>query len=135
MKNIEIKEEVIPSSEQLLHLYKDVGWTAYTDEPEVLKKAINNCLKVWTAWDGEQLVGLARVVGDGYTILYIQDILILENYQRQGIGSKLLQLILEEYKFVRQIVLLTGNEEQTISYYKKNGLVNVADYNGVAFIK
>lgn len=63
MENIQIKEDVIPTIKQLLHLYADVQWTAYTKEPEILKKALKNCLKVWTVWDGDQLVGLARVVG------------------------------------------------------------------------
>lgn len=135
MKNIEIKEDVIPNIEQLLDLYNDVKWSAYTKEPEVLEKALNNCLKVWTAWDGDQLVGLARVVGDGYTIIYVQDILVLESYQRRGIGSKLLQIILKEYESIRQVVLMTDNEEQTISYYEKNGLINIAQYDGVVFTK
>lgn len=135
MKNITIKENMLPSIEQLLDLYADVEWTAYTKEPAVLEKAVKNSLKVWTAWDGEQLVGLARVVGDGYTIIYIQDILILESYQRRGVGSKFLEIILKEYEEVRQIVLLTGNEEKTVNYYEKNGLVNVASYDAVAFTK
>lgn len=135
MKNIEIKEDVIPNIEQLLDLYNDVKWSAYTKEPEVLEKALNNCLKVWTAWDGDQLVGLARVVGDAYTIIYVQDILVLESYQRRGIGSKLLQIILKEYESIRQVVLMTDNEEQTISYYEKNGLINIAEYDGVVFTK
>ena len=135
MKNIKIKEDVIPTIEELLHLYNDVHWTAYTDEPDVLEKAIKNSLKVWTAWDDNQLVGLARVVGDGYTIIYIQDILVLASYQRSGIGSKLLQMILKEYEAIRQVVLMTGNEEKTVNYYEKNGLVNIADYDGVVFVK
>ncbi|WP_430038931.1 GNAT family N-acetyltransferase [Peribacillus simplex] len=40
-----------------------------------------------TAWDDDKLVALIRVVGDGQTIIYIQVILVLENYQDQGIGS------------------------------------------------
>lgn len=135
MKNIQIKEDVIPTIEELLHLYNDVHWTAYTDEPDVLEKAIKNSLKVWTAWDDNQLVGLARVVGDSHTIIYIQDILVLANYQRSGIGSKLLQMILKEYDAIRQVVLMTGNEEKTVNYYEKNGLVNIADYDGVVFVK
>lgn len=135
MKNIQIKDDVIPGIEQLMYLYDDVEWTAYTDHPPVLEKALNNCLKVWTAWDVNQLVGLARVVGDGYTIIYIQDILVLESYQRRGIGSKLLQLILKEYEAVRQVVLMTGNEEKTVNYYEKNGLTNIANYDGVVFMK
>lgn len=135
MKNIKIKENIIPNIKQLVNLYDDVQWTAYTNEPDVLEKAVSNCLKVWTAWDGEQLVGLARVVGDGYTIIYIQDILVLENYQRQGLGSKFLELILDNYKSVRQIILLTEDTEKTVNYYEKNGLVKTTDYNTVAFMK
>lgn len=135
MAKIKIKENIIPNREQLVNLYDDVGWTAYTNEPEVLEKAVNNCLKVWTAWDGKQLVGLARVVGDGYTIIYIQDILVLKRYQRQGIGSRFLKLILDSYPTVRQIVLLTEDTKQTVKYYEKNGLVKSTDYHTIAFMK
>ncbi len=135
MYNIIIKEDIIPDIEQLLDLYNDVEWYAYTNDKTNLKNAINNSLKVWTAWDDEKLVGLIRVVGDGYTIIYIQDILILESYQKQGIGSHLLRLILEHYKPVRQIVLMTDQTEKTINFYEKNGMIKVTDYNCVAFMK
>lgn len=135
MDKIVIKADIIPGIDQIIALYKDVKWSAYTNEPENLNNAIDNSLKIWTVWDGTQLIGLARVVGDGYTIIYIQDILILESYQGQGIGSKLLKLILEQYKSVRQIVLMTEETEKTINFYKKNGLVNTKDYKIITFMK
>lgn len=88
-----------------------------------------------TAWDNPKLVGLIRIVGDSHTIIYIQDILVLKEYQSQGIGSKLLRLILEKYKSIHQIVLMTDNTKETISFYKKNGMVDTAEYNGVSFVK
>ena len=133
--NIIFKEDCIPEMDAILKLYSDVGWTAYTDNPEKLLNGLNHSLKVWTVWDGEALIGLARVVGDGYTIIYIQDILILNAYQGNGIGSKLIKLILEEYKDIRQVVLLTEDSEQTISYYTKNGLTDVRDLECTAFTK
>lgn len=132
---IEIKENIKPSRDQVLNLYKDAGWTAYTDEPEVLFKAIAKSLKVWTLWDGDLLVGLARVVGDGHTIIYLQDLLILKAYQGQGLGSKILRLILNEYKDVRQFILLTDQAPENINFYKKNGLKLVSDYESVALMK
>lgn len=135
MDNIIIKEDVIPEIEELMDLYNDVEWSAYTADKIKLKNAIDSSLKVLTAWDDDKLVGLIRVVGDGYTIIYIQDILILKNYQGQGIGSQLLKLILEHYKSIRQIVLMTDQTEKTINFYKKNGMVKTDDYNGVAFVK
>lgn len=135
MNNIIIKDDIIPEVEELLNLYNDVGWSAYTDDPDRLKRAIDSSLGVWSVWDAKRLIGLARVVGDGYTIIYIQDILVLESYQGQGIGSRLIKLILEEYKPVRQIILMTDDTEKTINFYQSNGLVKASEYNCVTFMK
>lgn len=40
---------------------------------------------------GNQLQGIIRVVGDGYTIVWIQDILVFPDQQRKGVGSALIQ--------------------------------------------
>jgi|SRR5699024_4725365 len=135
MNKIVIKDNIKPNIEDLMELYTDVGWSAYTDNKETLKKAIDNSLKLYTVWDKDKLIGLARIVGDNYVIIYIQDILVLEGYQNQGIGSKLLKLILEEYKSIRQIVLLTEDSEKTINFYEKNAMVKISDYDGVAFTR
>ncbi|MGX7108030.1 GNAT family N-acetyltransferase [Facklamia miroungae] len=135
MHMIVIKEDVQLPFDQTLALFENVHWTAYTREPDILEKAIQNSLKVWTAWKGEQLVGLVRVVGDGLTIIYIQDILVLENYQRQGVGSQLLQKVLKEYQSVRQIILLTDDTDITQKFYEKNGLVQTADFQLMTYMK
>lgn len=135
MNMIKIKEDIIPEIEEIMNLYEDAEWYAYTKDRIRLKNAIDNSLKVLTAWNNHKLVGLIRVVGDNHTIIYIQDILVLKEYQGQGIGSKLLNLILEKYKSIRQIVLMTDNTKETIGFYKKNGMVDTAEYNGVAFVK
>lgn len=135
MNKIKIKEDIIPEIEKIMGLYEDAEWYAYTKDKVRLKNAIDNSLKVLTAWDNDKLVGLIRVVGDNHTIIYVQDILVLKEYQGQGVGSKLLSLILEKYKSIRQIVLMTDNTKETISFYKKNEMVDTAEYNGVAFVK
>lgn len=89
-KDIDIK--------QLEELYNDVGWSAYTQDLEVLKQAILQSLDVITVWNDDKLVGLIRAIGDGLTIVYIQDILVLNAYQNKGIASELLQRILNKYK-------------------------------------
>lgn len=135
MNKIIIKDDIKPSIDELINLYEDVKWIAYTNDVKQLKNAIDNSLKVWSVWDADRLVGLARVVGDDYTIIYIQDILISEEYQNQGIGSKLLKLILEQYKSIRQVVLMTDNIEKTIRFYQKNGMVKTSEYNCITFMK
>lgn len=131
---MEIKTEIIPSKEELIRLYDDVGWTAYTDDPDLLVKAIKNSLKVWTLWDGEDLIGLARTVGDGATICYVQDLLILEAYQGEGLGSKLLDEIKRDNADIRQFVLLTEDIEKNRNFYKKLGLIPVSDADCISFM-
>ena len=105
--------------EQLERLYNDVEWYAYTQNLKVLQNAISQSLEVITAWNGEELVGLIRVVGDGLTIIYIQDILVLNVYQNQGIATQLIQQVLQKYKSVRQKVLLTEEAPDVRRFYKK----------------
>ena len=112
-KDIDIK--------QLEELYNDVGWSAYTQDLEVLKQAILQSLDVITVWNDDKLVGLIRAIGDGLTIVYIQDILVLNAYQNKGIASELLQRILNKYKNVRQKVLLTEEASDVRHFYEKNG--------------
>lgn len=84
--NFELKENEIPCLNDLVALYNDVGWSNYTN---MLQKAYNNSLLILTAWCDDKLLGAIRIVGDGFSIIYVQDIVVLRAYQHMGIGSKL----------------------------------------------
>lgn len=133
MKSIIYKVDIIPQINDLLALYSDAGWTAYTCNPELLLTAYENSLKVISAWDGNQLTGIIRAVGDGCTILYIQDIIVLSSYQRNGIGKQLMQDLLNIYPTIRQKVLMTDNQPETIAFYTSLGFVPTEKHNGIAF--
>ena len=121
--------------EDVLPLYEAVGWTNYTTKPEMLKAAFENSLHVLAAFTEEGiLVGVLRAVGDGASILFIQDILVTPEYQHQGIGTELLQQTLEKYKNVYQIQLATDNSMKTISFYESNGFTSLTSLNCVSFI-
>jgi ribosomal protein S18 acetylase RimI-like enzyme len=121
--------------EQLLNLYTDAEWTTYTKHPNVLENAVKNSLCVISVWDNDILIGLLRAIGDSYSIIYIQDILVLKSHRRMGIGKYLIQLLLEKYKDVRQIVLLTDSKEDTLAFYKNVGMKNVSELNLSAFVR
>ena len=121
--------------EEVLPLYEAVGWTNYTTKPEMLKAAFENSLHVLAAFNEKGiLVGVLRAVGDGASILFIQDILVTPEYQHQGIGTKLLQQTLEKYKNVYQIQLATDNSMKTISFYESNGFTSLTSLNCVSFM-
>lgn len=133
--NIKMKENLIPDLKDLLNLYDNVGWSNYTNNPDMLKKAYENSLFVLTAWADEKLIGVIRLVGDGYSIIYIQDIIVLNEYQHKGIGSRLIDEALNKYKNVYQKVLLTENEPNTKSFYEKLGFVASDKCGCVSFVK
>ena len=121
--------------EEVMPLYEAVGWTNYTQKPEMLEVAYKNSLHVLAAFNEKGiLVGVLRAVGDGASILFIQDILVTPEYQHQGIGTKLLQQTLEKYKNVYQIQLTTDNSMKTISFYESNGFTSLTSLNCVSFM-
>ena len=87
------------------------------------------------AFENDELIGIIRVVGDGFSIVFIQDILVFPNWQRKGVGSALLQAILDRYKNVRQIELATDNTPQTIAFYKSMGFSEFSELGCCGFMR
>jgi len=69
--DVVIHIDQIPELDELVSLYDSVGWTAYTREPEMLRRALKGSSRVVTAYEGERLIGLARIISDGATIAYL----------------------------------------------------------------
>lgn len=122
-----------PTMPEVLVLYKSVGWSMYTRDPARLERALTHSLTVLSAYEGKQLVGLIRAVGDGETILFIQDLLVLPEYQRRGIGKQLIEALLARFPEVRQRVLLTDDDPKTRSFYKAAGFVESQQMGVIAF--
>lgn len=122
-----------PTMPEVLALYKSVGWSMYTRDPARLERALTYSLMVLGAYEGKQLVGLIRAVGDGETILFIQDLLVLPEYQRRGIGKQLIEALLARFHEVRQRVLLTDDDPKTRSFYKAAGFVESQQMGVIAF--
>ncbi|MCL1964195.1 MAG: GNAT family N-acetyltransferase, partial [Firmicutes bacterium] len=132
---IRYRSEAIPGRAMLEALYRDAGWTSYTKNMESAVRGIEESARVVTAWDDTLLAGMARAVGDGYTILYIQDILVLGTYRRRGIGRELTRRLLAPFKDVRQIVLITEDAVDTRGFYKACGFERIDAYNCVGYIR
>ncbi len=119
----------------LIDLYNSVGWTNYTEKPEMLKKAYENSLLILGAYDNDQLTGVIRVVGDGFSVVFIQDILVFPEYQRRGIGTRLLREVMDRYSSVYQMELMTDNTPKTIAFYQSVGFVKADDMGCCAFMR
>ena len=132
---MEIRKYDIFHLEEIINLYQSVGWTNYLERISVLEEAYANSLCVIGAYDNEKLVGIIRAVGDGQTIVFVQDIIVLPEYQRKGIGTKLLKAVMDRFHDVYQMELLTDNTEKTKAFYRSVGFTASDDIGCVAFIR
>jgi len=126
---ITIKKQEIVKLEDVLHLYQAVGWTNYTNQPQMLAQALSHSLATYLARDGEKIVGLVRLVGDGFSSVFVQDLIVLPSYQRQGIGRSLLKEALEDYKDAYQVQLVTEQTEKNLGFYRFMGFEILSTYN------
>lgn len=132
---MEITEYQIYREEEILPLYASVGWTAYTDAPDALRRGFEKSLLTLAAYEGKTLVGLVRAVGDGETIVLVQDLLVFPQYQRRGIGTALMRAVMERFADVRQLQLVTDDTEKTLAFYRSLGLRELSDLGGRGFMR
>lgn len=121
---VDLPSTAAPTRDELLALYGAVGWTAYTDDPDRLEAAVAGSHRVFTERDADgALVGLARTISDGAVVCYLQDVLVHPRVARTGVGRRLLTRVLECYADLRQLVLLTDDDEAQRAFYDACGLV------------
>ncbi len=137
MKKTEVS--IIPYDSSLFPevfaLYQDAGWTNYTQSRGMLENAYKNSLRILCAYCGASLAGVVRAVGDGCSILYVQDLLVHSSFQNRGVGSRLLEALLSEYPDVYQTILLADGSESLARFYQKHGLKPVGAHGCVAYFK
>ena len=126
---ITIRKQEIVKLEDVLHLYQAVGWTNYTHQPQMLEQALSHSLVIYVALDGDAVVGLIRLIGDDLSSVFVQDLIVLPSYQRQGIGSALMKEALEDYKDAYQVQLVTEQTEKNVGFYRSLGFEALSTYD------
>lgn len=124
------------SVEDLFALYDSVGWTAYTKDITGLQAGLAQSSLVISAWEGKILVGLIRALTDGQTMAYIQDILVLTDYHKQGLGSQLMRQMLAKVEGIRQIILMTDAGEENAplhDWYRSFGFKSYNELGTIGF--
>ena len=132
---MEIREYTKYQEDEIFCLYSQVGWTAYTENMAALKQGFQNSLLTLAAYENNELLGIVRVVGDGFTIVFVQDILVFPAKQRQGVGTALLKAVLERYANVRQIELTTDQTPETAAFYRSLGFTEFSEIGCCGFMK
>ena len=123
---LEYKQE-IPGMADLVALYSSLGWTNYTKNPAMLEEAVKASLWQLAVYDEKYLVAYIRLVGDGHSVLLVQDLLVRPDHQRQGIGKKLLEEALATFPHVYQRLITTERSEKNLAFYQSLGFVELSE--------
>lgn len=127
---IEIKNNL--NVDEYNKLRREVGWE--TKNIVVVEKAIKNSTIIRKAICDNEIVGMARAIGDGMSYLLV-DVVVSSRYQKNGIGKKLVKSIIEEIKdntidgeySTLNLISVKGMEK----FYESCGFKTVPfDYNG-----
>jgi predicted N-acetyltransferase YhbS len=118
----------------IVRLYRAHGWT-HASDPARLRVAVERSSLSIVALDDERVVGFARALSDEAFAVYIADVLVSPERQRQGIGRALVEAILDRYplgRFHHQVLVAERGAE---GFYRRLGLVPVSSYGLTAFIR
>lgn len=116
--NIEYRDTHDFTAEELEALFLSVEWSS-GHYPEKLVIAMKGFKTVFSAWDGDKLVGMICAMDDGIMNAYVHYLLVDPEYQGNTIGRTLISLVKDRYKDYLRIALIAYNEE--LHFYEQCG--------------
>lgn len=106
------------SGEQLQELFLSVEWSS-GHYPDKLVKAMKNFETVFSAWDGDKLVGMICAMDDGIMTAYVHYLLVNPAYQGQHIGREIVRMVKEKYSDYLRIAVIAYDNE--LAFYENCG--------------
>lgn len=117
-------QEKIPDGSEWVSLRESVGFGAY-NEQQAVRGLKNSLFCVCALNDAGQTIGMARVVGDGVTCFYIQDVIVRPEYQNVGVGFAMMKRVIsyiDENSVPNAVVGLMAAKGKE-GFYEKFGFV------------
>ena len=116
--NIDYSDQKEFAKEELERLFLSVDWSS-GHFPDKLVAAMRNYKAVYSAWDGDKLVGLISAMDDGIMNAYVHYLLVDPEYHGLTVGRTLVDMVKEHYKDYLRICLIAYNNE--LHFYENCG--------------
>ncbi len=116
----EFNEKV--SVKALADLRESVGWNRM--EKEYTSPFMNSYYHI-AVYEDEKLIGYIDSVSNGVTDAYIQDLIVSPGHQGKGIGTELMNKMIEYLKEKRIYMISVVYEESLKPFYERFGFYNM----------
>jgi ribosomal protein S18 acetylase RimI-like enzyme len=123
MTDLNLKIGTIPKTEEIIKLYDNSGIKRPTIDPDRISKMYSNSNLVVSAWSNNELVGISRALTDFSYACYLSDLAIKKEYQKFGLGKKLIELTQKEIGDKVALILLSS--PTAMGYYPKVGFAKI----------
>ena len=112
----------------IVELYKEAEWWDNEWDKNFIHDMISGSCCFMIAEENDKFIGMARAVADNCSDAYIQDVIVLKKYRKQGIGGKLIKALIcgLKKKDIDWIGLI--GEPGTQNFYEELGFQKMKNY-------
>lgn len=122
--NIEYKDVHEFNTEELKRLFLSVEWSS-GHFPDKLVVAMKNFKTVYSAYDGDKLIGMICAMDDGIMNAYVHYLLVDPEYHGQTVGRTLVDMVKNKYKDYMRIAVIAYDDE--MHFYEQCGFKKAKD--------
>lgn len=123
MKSTEFKIGVVPKTSEIIEVYDSSGIKRPTKDSDRITKMYKNSNLIISAWLNNELIGISRAITDFCYACYLSDLAVKSEYQKEGIGKRLIELTAKEIGKETALILLSA--PIAMEYYPKIGFEKV----------
>jgi len=123
MNTIIYKSNETITAEQLSQVFRISGIKRPVDDLPRLQKMLDNGDILITAWDGDQLVGIARSITDYSYCCYLSDLAVNKSYQSLGIGKELVRQT--QQRISEEVALILLSSPIAMEFYPHIGFQKI----------
>ena len=114
-----------PTVDEFNQLTEAVGWGRC--ENAIVEEALKYTLYSVCVYDEDKLIGYGRIIGDKTIFLHIHDVMVRPDYQGIGIGTGIMNTILDKVNEYRRVTpgirVYLGASKGKEGFYEKFGFV------------
>jgi len=119
--------------EEICTLYQSADWTQPTFSPEQIEKILKHSFCFVIAEHDGHAIGMGRVISDGVSDGYLQDIVVLPKWRNQGIGTRIVTKLIQECHEHGVTWLGIIADPGTEYFYRKFGFARANGYTPMLY--